>query len=228
MNVAGYLRFVAKIKGVPSEKLDSEVERVMDRVNITDVRERIISKLSKGYKQRVGLAQALLNNPPVLILDEPTVGLDPRQIIDIRQTIKNLRHEHTVILSTHSLPEVSMTCDRVVIINDGQVVAIDTPENLTERTQPYRSIHLEVQGPEEAVQAHLQALPGVLTVAKNGANPSGAAVYTLTTTKERDMRADVAQAIVQQGWKLLELRAIRLSLEEVFVQLVTEEGSAHA
>jgi len=116
----------------------------------------------------------------------------------------------------------------VVIINDGQVVAVDTPENLTERTQPYRSIHLEVQGPAEAVQAHLQSLPGVLTVAKNGANPSGAAVYTLTTTKERDMRADVAQAIVQQGWQLLELRAVRLSLEEVFVQLVTEEGGAHA
>src|SRR6266699_3727849 len=186
-----------------------------------EMKRRLIGNLSKGYRQRVGLAQALLNDPPVLILDEPTVGLDPRQIIDIRQTIKNLRHNHTVILSTHILPEVSMTCDRVVIINDGQVVAVDTPDNLTERTQPYRSIHLEVQGPAAAVQAHLQSLPGVLTVAKNGANPSGAAVYTLTTTKERDMRADVAQAIVQQGWQLLELRAVRLSLEEVFVQLVT-------
>ena len=121
-----------------------------------------------------------------------------------------------------------MTCDRVVIINGGQVVAIDTPENLTQRTQPYRSILLEVQGPEAAVLAHLQSLAGVLTVAKNGANPSGAAIYTLSTTKERDMRPAVAQAMVQQGWQLLELREVRLSLEEVFVQLVTEEGEAHA
>ncbi len=200
MTVSGYLHFVAEVKGITR-------------------RERT---------RKVGLAQALLNDPPVLILDEPTVGLDPRQIIDIRQTIKNLRHNHTVILSTHILPEVSMTCDRVVIINSGQVAAIDTPDNLTERTQPYRSIHLEVQGPEAAVLARLQGLPGVLTVAKNGANPSGASVYTLSTTKERDMRPDVARAIVQQGWQLLELRAVRLSLEEVFVQLVTEEGEAHA
>ena len=228
MTVSSYLHFVAEVKGVARRDRRRQVGDVMERCGVREMERRMIGHLSKGYRQRVGLAQALLNDPPVLVLDEPTVGLDPRQIIDIRQTIKNLRQNHTVILSTHILPEVSMTCDRVVIINGGQVVAIDTPEHLTERTQPYRSIHLEVQAPEEAVLAHLQALRGVLTVAKNGANPDGATVYTLTTDKERDMRAEVAQAVVQQGWPLLELRAVRLSLEEVFVQLVTEEGEAHA
>ncbi len=136
MTVNGYLRFVAEVKGVTRRERTSKVGAVMELCGVRDMARRLIGHLSKGYRQRVGLAQALLNDPPVLILDEPTVGLDPRQIVDIRQTIKNLRHDHTVILSTHILPEVSMTCDRVVIINGGQVVAIDTPENLMERTQP--------------------------------------------------------------------------------------------
>lgn len=228
MTVSGYLHFVAEVKGVTRRERVGKVETVMELCGVHDMARRLIGNLSKGYRQRVGLAQALLNDPPVLILDEPTVGLDPRQIIDIRQMVKNLRHTHTVILSTHILPEVSMTCDRVVIINGGQVIAIDTPDNLTERTQPYRAIHMEVQGPEAAVLAQLQRLPGVLAVSKEGAGASGAGLYTLSTSKERDMRADLAQAVVQQGWSLLELRAVRLSLEEVFVQLVTEEGETHA
>ncbi len=228
MTVNGYLRFVAEVKGVTRRERTSTVGAVMELCGVRDMAQRLIGNLSKGYRQRVGLAQALLNDPPVLILDEPIVGLDPRQIVDIRQTIKNLRHDHTVILSTHILPEVSMTCDRVVIINGGQVVAIDTPENLMERTQPYRSIHLEVQGPEDAVLAYVQGLAGVLSITKEGASTSGAGLYTLSTSKDRDVRPDLAQAVVQQGWQLLELREVRLSLEEVFVQLVTEEGEAHA
>jgi ABC-2 type transport system ATP-binding protein len=200
----------------------------MEACGVHDMTRRLIASLSKGYRQRVGLAQALLNDPPVLILDEPTVGLDPKQIIEIRQIIKDLRHEHTVILSTHILPEVSMTCDRVVIISGGQVTAVDTPENLTESAQHHRLIHLEVQGPEAAVLAHLQRLDGVSHVEKNGASPAGATLYTLATTKARDVRAEVAQAVVHQGWHLLELRPVRLSLEEVFVQLVTEEGQGDA
>ena len=141
-----------------------------------------------------GLAQALLNAPPVLILDEPTVGLDPRQIIEIRDIIKGLRREHTVILSTHILPEVSMTCDRVVIISGGQVTAVDTPDNLTERAQRHRLIHLEVHGPKEAVMAHLQRLDGVLSIEAQGTNPQGVSGYTLATTKARDVRADIAQS----------------------------------
>lgn len=228
MTVQGYLQFVAEVKGIPSAQRTRKVGEVMEACGARDMERRLIGGLSKGYRQRVGLAQALLNDPPVLILDEPTVGLDPRQIIEIRQIIKDLRHEHTVILSTHILPEVSMTCDRVVIISGGQVVAVDTPDNLTERGQPHRRIHLEVQGPEDAVLAHLQGLKGVLQVEKDGVSPDGAPTYTLATVKERDLRAEVAQAVVQQGWQLLELRPVRLSLEEVFVQLVTEEGEGHA
>jgi ABC-2 type transport system ATP-binding protein len=226
--VRSYLQFVADVKGIPYRQCAQKIGAVMEACGVHDMARRLIGNLSKGYRQRVGLAQALLNDPPVLILDEPTVGLDPRQIIEIRQIIKDLRYEHTVILSTHILPEVSMTCDRVVIISGGQVTAVDTPENLTERTQQHRRIHLEVAGPEEAILAHLQRLDGIAAVDKNGMSPGGGAVFTLTTAKERDVRAQVAQAVVQQGWQLLELRPIRLSLEEVFVQLVTEESAGDA
>src|SRR5207244_5653971 len=147
MTVAGYLRFVAKIKGVAGNKLDSEVARVMSRVNITDVRDRIIEKLSKGYKQRVGLAQALLNDPPVLILDEPTIGLDPKQSQEVRELIKDLAGKHTVVLSTHILPEVEQTCHRVIIIDRGKIVAVDTPQNLRSQVQGAAQISIEVQGP---------------------------------------------------------------------------------
>src|SRR5436190_9408089 len=147
MTVNGYLRFVAKIKGVPKDRLESEVSRVMERVNITDVQERIIAKLSKGYKQRVGLAQALLNDPPVLILDEPTIGLDPKQIHEVRQLIKDLAGSHTVVLSTHILPEVEQTCHRVIIINKGKIVAVDTPKNLRFQLQGAQQISVEVDGP---------------------------------------------------------------------------------
>jgi gliding motility-associated transport system ATP-binding protein len=228
MTVRSYLQFVAEAKGIPARQCAPKVDAVMAACGVHDMARRLIGSLSKGYRQRVGLAQALLNDPPVLILDEPTVGLDPKQIIEIRQIIKNLRHEHTVILSTHILPEVSMTCDRVVIINGGQVTAIDTPDNLTERSQHHRRIQLEVHGPEAAVMAHLQRLDGVVQVEKNGASADGASTYTLATTKERDIRSEVAQAVVQQGWQLLELRQVRLSLEEVFVQLVTEEDEGNA
>jgi ABC-2 type transport system ATP-binding protein len=228
MTVRSYLQFVAEVKGIPPKECVEKIGEVMEACGVLDMERRLIGGLSKGYRQRVGLAQALLNAPPVLILDEPTVGLDPRQIIEIRDIIKGLRREHTVILSTHILPEVSMTCDRVVIISGGQVTAVDTPDNLTERAQRHRLIHLAVQGPEEAVMAHLQRLDGVLHIEAQGANAQGVSAYTLATTKARDVRADIARAVVEQGWQLLELRPLRLSLEEVFVQLVTEESEADA
>lgn len=228
MTVHSYLRFVADVKGLSRRQRLRQVGEVMDACGIGDMARRLIGSLSKGFRQRVGLAQALLNAPPVLILDEPTVGLDPRQIIEIRQIIKNLRHEHTVILSTHILPEVSMTCDRVVIISGGQVTAVDTPDNLTERTQQHRRIQLEVQGPEAEVTARLLSLDGIVSVEPNGTNPGEPCRYTVSTTKDRDLRADIARAVVHQGWHLLELRPLRLSLEEVFVQLITEEDAADA
>jgi ABC-2 type transport system ATP-binding protein len=228
MSVQGYLHFVAEVKGVPRRLRTSTVGEVMELCGVKPMASRLIANLSKGYRQRVGLAQALLHNPPVLILDEPTVGLDPKQIVDIRQTIKNLRHEHTVILSTHILPEVSMTCDRVVIISAGQVVAVDTPDNLAQRAQNHHLVHLEVHAPEAAILAYFQEFKGVLQVEKTAVGSSGEATYTLTTTKERDLRPEIAQAVVQQGWQLLELRPLRLSLEDIFVQLVTAEGEEHA
>src|SRR6476660_8481264 len=164
MNVAGYLRFVAKIKGVPRDKLDSEVTRVMERVNITDVKERIIAKRSQGYKQRVGLAQALLNDPPVLILDEPTIGLDPKQIQEVRELIKELAGKHTVVLSTHILPEVEQTCNRVIIIDKGKIVAVDTPRNLRSQVQGADRISVEVEGPTGEVVTKLRTVSGVSAV----------------------------------------------------------------
>src|SRR5678815_2365468 len=164
MNVAGYLRFVAKIKGVPKDRLDSEVARVMDRVSITDVKERIIAKLSKGYKQRVGIAQALLADPPVLILDEPTIGLDPKQIHEVRELIKGLAGNHTVVLSTHILPEVEQTCHRVIIIDRGKIVAVDTPQNLRSQIQGAARVVLEVEGPASDIVTAVKSVAGVLEV----------------------------------------------------------------
>src|SRR6185369_7529040 len=166
MTVRAYLRFVAKIKGVASNRLDEDVLRVMERVNITDVQDRIIAKLSKGYKQRVGIAQALLNDPPVLILDEPTIGLDPKQIHEVRELIKDLAGKHTVVLSTHILPEVEQTCHRVIIIDRGKIVAVDTPQNLRSQLQGAERITIEVQGPVSEILSKLKAMPGVVDVQK--------------------------------------------------------------
>jgi ABC-2 type transport system ATP-binding protein len=224
MNVAGYLRFVAKIKGVPNDKLDSEVERVMDRVNITDVRERIISKLSKGYKQRVGLAQALLNDPPVLILDEPTIGLDPKQIHEVRELIKDLAGNHTVVLSTHILPEVEQTCHRVIIIDRGKIVAVDTPQNLRSQLQGGERVSVDVQGPASEVMAKLKAMPGVVDVRRVG-ETDGRQQLQIEGELKKDIRSDVARTIVQNGWGLFELHSATMSLEDIFLKLTTAEDA---
>src|SRR5205085_1185004 len=164
MSVRAYLRFVGRIKGVSSAGLANEVDRVMDKANIADVSERIIAKLSKGYKQRVGIAQALLNDPPVLILDEPTIGLDPKQIHEVRELVKELAGKHTVVLSTHILPEVEQTCNRVIIIDKGKIVAVDTPQNLRSQVQGGERISLEVEGPSGEVASKLRNVPGVAVV----------------------------------------------------------------
>src|SRR5262245_59680221 len=161
MTVTGYLRFVAKIKGVPKERLDSEEADVMERANITDVKDRATAKLSKGYKQRFGIAEALLNDPPVLILDEPTIGLDPKQIHEVRQLIKALAGKHTVVLSTHILPEVEQTCHRVIIIDRGKIVAVDTPKNLRSQIQGGARIFIEVDGPKPEVLSAIKSIQGV-------------------------------------------------------------------
>jgi ABC-2 type transport system ATP-binding protein len=228
MTVRSYLDFVAEVKGITRHERTHQVGVVMEACGVQEIARRLIATLSKSHRQQIGLAQALLHNPPVLVLDEPTIGLDVKQMIAMRQMIAKLRHEHTVVLSTYILPEVSMTCDRVVIMSAGQVVAIDTPDSLTERVQQSRRLYVQVQGPEAAVLAYLRTLKGVLSVDQEATQAGDTLACALTTTKEWDMRAEVARAIVQQGWQLLELRPLRLSLEDVFMQLVTEEEHGDA
>ncbi len=222
MEVASYLDFMATIRGVPRNKRRARVDYVMEATNLTHMRDRLIGKLSKGYRQRVGLAQALVADPEVLILDEPTIGLDPKQIIETRNLIRNLAGDHTVILSTHILPEVSATCQRVIIINDGEIAAVDTPENLTRRLRGAETLQIEVRGPRDQVVARLRQLPKVLDVTVEG-GANGVHSYTVACDLGSDLREQLAATVVQQGWGLLELRPVRLSLEEIFLEIITEE-----
>jgi ABC-2 type transport system ATP-binding protein len=223
MAVSSYLSFVAKIKGTRSNQRKSQVDEVIDKCNLGDVRDRIIGKLSKGFKQRVGLAQALLNNPEVLILDEPTLGLDPKQIHEVRSLIKGLSSTHTVILSTHILPEVSMTCNRVVIINKGRVVAMDTPEGLARQQKGAERISLTIDGPMEAVRNKIQAIEGVLSVQAAEEAGGSLVTYTVECQLNSDLRRVLAATVVSAGWGLLDLRGISMSLEDVFINLITQE-----
>ena len=225
MSPRNYLHFIGKLRGLDGRTRRVRIDDVAEKCKITDMLDRLIGKLSKGYRQRVGLAQALLADPEVLILDEPTVGLDPRQIVETRQVIRNLAGEHTVILSTHILPEVSMTCERVIIINRGKVAAIDTPENLQRRMRGTDEIEVEVRGPAEAVKAALQSIPQVTTVREH-ANGHDANLFSVDCGAGIDLREDIARVIVERGWGLRGLRPSSVSLEEVFVQLVTAEPSA--
>ena len=225
MTVRQYLTFAAEAKSVPRQERGKRVASVMERCLISDVSDRLIRNLSKGYRQRVGLAQALVGNPEVLILDEPTLGLDPKQIIEIRSLIRDLRGERTVILSTHILPEVAMVCQRVIIINESRIVAVDTPENLNLRLQKSSRILLEVDGPAEEVQKALAAVEGVLTVAPQEAR-DGRRRFLVETDREQDLRKDLARAVTSNGWGLTALRPVDLSLEDIFIRLVTREQEA--
>ena len=221
MSVKAYLEFVARIKGVAIADINSRVNAAMEMTNITDRANDLIRKLSRGYKQRVGIAQAVVHNPDVVILDEPTVGLDPKQIIEVRKLIKGLAGEHTIILSTHILPEVSMTCDRVIIINKGKIAAVDTPDNLTSQLKGGERVHLELKGDQEAV--HL-ALAGIEGVNKVEIEPHGGYLSaTVENTPGLDLRSQIAARVIGGGFELFELRSVSLSLEDIFLQLTTEE-----
>jgi ABC-2 type transport system ATP-binding protein len=222
MSVVEYLQFVAKIKGVPSGERRQRLQQIMERTRIDDMANRLCGKLSKGYKQRVGLAQALIHNPDVLILDEPTAGLDPKQIIETRELIKELAGDHTIILSTHILPEVAQTCQRIVIINKGKVVAIDTPDNLTARLRGSATMYLQVDTSGADAGASLGRVPGVSRVVESDRR-DGMIGYEVDSERGRDVRRDLARAVVTSGWGLLELRPMRMSLEDVFLSLTTEE-----
>ena len=226
LTVGAYLDFVADIKGVGRSQRRARVGEVMERCFVADVQGRLIAKLSKGYRQRVGLAQALLGDPEVLILDEPTIGLDPRQIAEIRALIRSLAGQHTVILSTHILPEVSMVCDGIIIINRGRIVAQGTQDELVAQVFPAARVELEVAGaPAEVVGAAVRAVPGVVGVEPRPAR-DGVAALVIETTRERDVRAELVELVRQKGWRLLELHQVGLSLEEVFIRVVAGEEQA--
>jgi ABC-2 type transport system ATP-binding protein len=222
MTVREYLAFVARIKAVPPADRKRRVEWAIERTRVGDMATRHCGKLSKGYRQRVGLAQAILHNPDVLILDEPTAGLDPKQILETRDLIKGLAGDHTVILSTHILPEVSQTCQRVVIINKGRVVAVDTPADLTARLRGAETMYVQVDAGGADPTPALAAVPGVTRVLPADGRGSVAG-FEVESAQGRDVRRELARAVVSQGWGLLELRPSRMSLEEIFLQLTTEE-----
>ncbi|MGP8156757.1 MAG: ABC transporter ATP-binding protein [Candidatus Acidiferrales bacterium] len=227
MAVETYLDFVARIKNVPAQKRRERVADALRKTNIEDKRAELIKRLSRGYKQRVGLAQALVHDPEVIILDEPTVGLDPKQIIEVRHLIKGLAGSHTIILSTHILPEVSMTCDRVVIINKGKVAAVDTPQNLTTRLKGGQRIRVEVEAPEKPLENLLAQIPGAHRVLVERGRTGGRLTATIETAPGQDIRSQIAAKIVEKGWALFELHGISMSLEDIFLELTTDDA-AHA
>ncbi|MBI5892843.1 MAG: ATP-binding cassette domain-containing protein [Deltaproteobacteria bacterium] len=223
MAVSDYLRFAAGVKGIKKHDIGDRVKKVMEDCALSDVSCKLIGELSKGYRQRVGLAQALVNDPDVLILDEPTIGLDPKQIIEIRKLIKNLAGKRTVILSTHILPEVSMTCQRVVIINKGEVIAVDTPQNLTSRIQGGNKLLLKIDGDSNAVLKGLQTIRGIGKVEKREASIGSVSEYIIEIKEGEDPRKEIAPQIVKNNWGLLEMRSVEMSLEDIFIKLVTKE-----
>jgi gliding motility-associated transport system ATP-binding protein len=227
MRVAPYLEFVAEVKGVSRSDRRRRVADVMDRCRVADVQNRLIGALSKGYRQRVGLAQALVSDPEVLILDEPTIGLDPKQITEIRSLIKSLAGQHTVILSTHILPEVSMVCSGVIIINKGSVVAQGPIDSLVEQIFPTARVEVEIVGPPPAVRDRIRSISGVLSV-EDQMVANGAARYVVEAARGRDVRAEIFKLAAQQHWDLLELRRVGMTLEEVFIRIVAGEEGGEA
>ncbi len=222
MTVRSYLRFVAKIKGVSSAQLNGRIDDTMEKTGIAHHQNTVISHLSKGYKQRVGLAQALVHSPDVLILDEPTVGLDPKQIIEIREVIKGLAGQHTVILSTHILPEVSMTCEKIVIINSGRIAGEGTPESLVAQLKEGEVLRASIGGPVDAVGELIRSLDGVIDVSAEGSD----GVFIITSAPGTDVRDMLARQVIDSGYSLRELRGLDMTLEDIFLRLTNEEVNA--
>lgn len=225
MTVSEYLQFVAKIKGVANQRVKAALASALEKCNLGDVARRLIGNLSRGYRQRVGLAQAMIHNPDVLILDEPTVGLDPKQIIEIRELIKGLGGEHTIVLSTHILPEATAVSQKVVIINRGRIVAVDSQERLSAQVRKSEKISVRVRRGEAVDPEKIVSIEGVQQVLPQPAQPSmnGEGVFIVESELGRDIREELSKRVVECGWGLLEMKPLAVSLEEVFLQLTTEE-----
>ena len=221
MTVEGYLSFMGTLRSMNPKRIKVRTGEVIDICRLGDYRKSIIGKLSKGFRQRVGIAQAIIHEPKVLVLDEPTIGIDPIQVVGTRNLIKDLGKEHTIILSTHILPEVSMVCQRVLIINEGQIMAEDSPRNLAERLQGVEKVQLEVRGPEPEITRALQSVRGVLNVTSS---PEGdRSVYTVEAKRGLDLRSTISRVVISNGWNLLTIQLVGMSLEEIFLKLTTDE-----
>jgi ABC-2 type transport system ATP-binding protein len=223
LTVERFLRFCGEVKGLRSARLRERVGRVIDEVGLVEVRSKHIGKLSKGYRQRVGIAQALVHEPELLILDEPTVGLDPQQVVEIRDLVRNLRRKATIVLSTHILPEVSVTCDRVIIIDRGKILAIDTAEGLHRRVQGVFQTLVRVEGPKDEVRAALEAVPTVDTAEEMPVPSDPAARFLVTSSHGPEVQKAIARTVIERGWSLVEVSPVSLTLEDLFVRLVQGE-----
>jgi len=219
MTVLEYLKFVCDLKGVPREERAKQLAEIMRLVRVTDVANRLTKNLSKGYRQRVGIAQALVGNPEVLVLDEPTIGLDPKQIIEIRNLVRDLGRKHTVILSSHILPEVSAVCDRIIIINKGVIAAVDTPDNLSRKFSKSTRLQIAVEGPLKDVVTKLRRVPGVRTADLLAEKEGGVNVLIVESEGDADVRKPVFFEMARSSYAILEMRPLDLSLEEVFLQV---------
>jgi ABC-2 type transport system ATP-binding protein len=227
MTVTEYLKFVGELKKVPKNSLKDEIDRIVNQVKINDVKHRLIRNLSKGYKQRVGIAQALIGNPPILVMDEPSVGLDPKQIIEIRNLINILKKEHTLIISSHILPEISAVCDRVLIINKGTIVASDTPENLSRRLTGSNRVYLRIRGKMEPVKQVLSSLVRADKLSITPCKEEEALDVTMEAEEDEvDIREKVFFALSEKKLPILQMRPREMSLEDIFLNLTTVEEKA--
>ncbi|HPQ46298.1 MAG TPA: ATP-binding cassette domain-containing protein [Clostridia bacterium] len=221
MTVTEFLKFVSNLKNVPRKKQKGQMADIMELVGLTDHRKRLVGNLSKGYRQRVGLAQALIGNPEVLILDEPTVGLDPKQIIEIRRVIKALSQERTIILSSHILPEVSAICERIVIINKGEIAAEDTPERLSRGVDQVLKLNLTIKGPVKEIVAAIKKIDGVTYIQSSGAAPDGGNKFILEGVND-GIKEKLFFAMAENGWPLTEMKPSVMTLEDIFISVVTK------
>lgn len=223
MEISDYLSFMGQIRGMSSSQLKKRIDEVVELCRLEEYRNTIIGKLSKGYRQRVGISQAILHEPDVLVLDEPTIGIDPIQVVETRQLIKNLGEEHTLILSSHILPEVSMICDRVIIIHEGQIVAVDDPSNLGTNLSGIERVEIEVKGPNREILPVLEEVDGIQSIERIPVTGGAYHRYHITVDIGRDLRHDLAKVVVANGWELLKLQSLGMSLEEIFLRLTIEE-----
>ena len=221
MTVNSYLNFMGTLRGMNPKRIKARTGQVIDVCRLGDYRKTDIGKLSKGFRQRVGIAQAILHEPQVLVLDEPTIGIDPIQVVETRKLIMELGQDHTIILSTHILPEVSMVCKRVLIINEGQIMAEDSPRNLAERLQGVEKLQVEIRGPQEEVAKALRSVRGVVSV--SGQADGDRSVYTVEAKRGLDLRSTISRIVISNGWGLLTIQLLGMSLEEIFLKLTTDE-----